>query len=425
MSNIVFCVILKMKGVVLMQKVLVIGGGPAGMTAAIMASGNNTEVTIMEKNLKCGKKLLLTGNGHCNYWNEDTDIKHFHSSNDLVLKEIITSDNLKKAKQFIKNIGIVPLIKNGYYYPFSNQSFTMLHALITEANYKNVKMYLDTDVKGIKPLNKGFEVLHNGEVDFFDKVIIATGSMAFPKTGSDGFGYELAKKLDHNINRVEPSLVQIFCSASFLKEWAGIRTHAKVSLYVDDEFVKEEEGELQCTKEGISGIVSFNLSREASRAIHDYHKVVVKINFFPFLNNDVDKFMNNQNKLVKNHTVGELLEGILHYKLAEIILKEANVSYNSEWNNLKDEEKKTIIDRITAMSLNVIGTNNFNEAQTCSGGVSLDDINPKTMESVHHKGLFFAGEIIDIDGDCGGYNLMNAWVTGMLAGLGAKNDSDK
>ena len=425
LSNYGFCVILSLKDVINLERILVIGAGPAGLTSAIHAKTDDNEVVIMEKNLKCGKKLLLTGNGHCNYWNEDESISHFHSDSTNILNEIITVDNIKEAKKFIKKIGIIPLVKNGYYYPFSNQSFTMLHALITECNYKNIKIYLDSEVKMIKPLNKGFEVLYNDVVEYFDKVIIATGSMATPKTGSDGLGYELAKKLNHQITRVEPSLVQIFCSSPYLKEWAGLRTHAKVSLYIDNAFQKEEEGELQCTKEGISGIVSFNLSREASRSIHNYQTVTVKINFLPFLNNEVEKFLNNQAKIMKNHTIGEIIEGILHYKLVEIILKESKVDYNAKWENLTNEQKEIVINNLTSFTLPVIGVNNFQEAQTCSGGVSLTNLNPHTLESNIVKGLFFAGELIDIDGDCGGYNLMTAWITGMLAGLGAKNDSSK
>ena len=177
LSNYGFCVILSLKDVINLERILVIGAGPAGITSAIHAKTDDNEVVIMEKNLKCGKKLLLTGNGHCNYWNEDESIIHFHSDSTNILNEIITIDNIKGAKKFIKKIGIIPLVKNGYYYPFSNQSFTMLHALITECNYKNIKIYLDSEVKMIKPLNKGFEVLYNDVVEYITQMDCVSASL--------------------------------------------------------------------------------------------------------------------------------------------------------------------------------------------------------------------------------------------------------
>ena len=400
-----------------MSRVIIIGAGASGLASAICIARNNNEVIVLERNDKCGKKLLLTGNGKCNYWNEDQDLSHYHSTNKDILKEIITLENLNKVLPFFDSIGIVPKIKNGYYYPYSNQSTTIKEALYKEALNLNVKFSFNTLVIDIKPIDNKFLVITDTTSIEADKVVIGTGSKAFPKTGSDGFFYKILEDLGHKIIKPLPALVQLIGKGNYFKEWHGIRTDVKVKLYENNKFIKEEEGEIQLTDYGISGICAMQLSGRISRGLDSKNKEMVSINFFPQFN-DIDKFLSwleERNNKLKNRTTKELLDGFLNYKLTNLLMKESKVD-DISWNKLSIDKKKSLATNIISFSLDIIGTNSFDKAQVVSGGVALSDINPKTMESLKVKGLYIVGELLDIDGDCGGYNLGTSWLTGIIVG---------
>ena len=405
-----------------MSKIIVIGGGAAGLICAITAAKNHNEVIVIERNNGCGKKILVTGNGKCNYWNSNQDNKHYHSSNLEVLHEIITKENKDKVLSFFDSIGIVPKIMNGYYYPYSSLAASIQYALIKEAEVSGVKFIYDMIVDKIEKKDSSFII--NKSITC-DKVVLATGSKACPKTGSDGIGYDVAKSLGHTITPVLPALVQLVGDECYFKAWNGIRTQAKVSLYIDNIFIKEEEGELQLTDYGISGICVFNISRYVPISLKEKKTVRVKINFAPFYEGDNDSFiewLENRNNKMKNRKLYELLEGFLNYKLVDVLLKNNHIDKNTAWNKLSKQEKQNIVKSILSFKLDIVGTNSFDKAQVCSGGVSLSEINPKTMESKLVDNLYIIGEILDVDGDCGGYNLGFAWMSGMIAGMGVNND---
>lgn len=405
-----------------MANILVIGGGPAGLAAAIFASSKKNKVTLIERNSSCGKKLLLTGNGKCNYWNEDQSLSHFHSDDPSILEQIITPSNLEQTWEFLKSIGIIPYIKNGYYYPFSNHSFTMKEALLIECKKRNVIIIVNEKVEKIEKKDQKFITQTTLDKYVFDKVILAAGSKAMPKTGSDGEGYTLIESLGHTITKITPSLVQMILDFPELKKWAGIRTQAKVSLYEKNKKWKEETGELQLTDYGVSGICIFNLSRNIGK--NPQKEFQLEINFLPFISNNGIEFLETQNKLVKNRTIGELLESILHYKLVEILLRICQIPYNAKWSELKPNKKEQLVELLTKNKIKVLGTKGFEASQVCAGGVKLTEIDPSTLESKITNNLFIAGELLDIDGDCGGYNLMIALLTGVLAGKGASEEVD-
>ena len=394
-----------------MKRVVVIGAGASGLIASIFASYNN-EVIILERNSSPLKKLLLTGNGKCNYFNENQDITNYNSNNIDLVKEILVENNINSVLQFFDNIGIIPKVKNGYYYPYSNLSNSIKEALLKEANLNNVKIKTDYLVKYI--VKKDNKFIINNEIEC-DYVILSTGSKACPKTGSDGIGYELLKKFNHNIIKPLPALTQVIGNKSYFKDWAGIRVDAKVSLYENDKFIKEEVGELQLTKTGLSGICIFNLSGKIKRGIDKGYKEKIVINFLPFVDN-IEEFLKDRNDKVKNRTIIELLEGLINYKLVKILLKESNIDENKYYSELNIKEKDRLFNNLMNFKVNIIDTNDFDNAQVCSGGLSLEEININTMESKLVSGLFVIGELLDIDGICGGYNLTIAWISGMLAG---------
>lgn len=402
------------------MKITVIGGGASGLVASIMAAKNGNEVILLEKNKMCGKKILITGNGKCNYWNEYQDIECYQSSNPEYIEKIIKSNNLNSIMEFFKSIGIVPKVKNGYYYPQSNQATSVQTALIKEAKLSGVNIIYEEVVKDIEYKNK-FTIKTNNNTYIADKVILATGSKACSKTGSDGIGYILAQKLGHSIIEPLPALVQLKSNDKFLKEWSGIRTEVDVNLYIDDNLIKQEYGEIQLTDYGVSGICIFQLSRYVSKCLNDNKKIYLTINFLPFIKEkEVTVFMNMRNNNVKNRTISELLDGILNYKLVNLILKVSNIDRNDKWDNLTDGEKESLIENLISFKVNITGTNSFEQAQTCTGGIPLNEMNIETMESLKQKGLYITGELLDVDGDCGGYNLSFAWITGYLAGSSIK-----
>ena len=401
-----------------MKEVVIVGGGASGLTAAITAARNGKDVTIIEKNNKCGKKILITGNGRCNFWNTDENLSHFHSSNSNLLKEFITDERKNSILKFFDSLGLAYKTKNGYYYPFSNQAFTIENALLSECKKLNIKIINDIVVEKI--IKKDCFIINPDKENIKAKnIIIATGSKAAPKTGSDGLGYELAKSLGHNIITPLPSLVQLKADEPYFKNWSGIRTDVKVNLLIDHKYIKSETGEIQLTNYGLSGICIFNLSGEAAKALNQNKNVIISINFIPFASNP-KIFLQTLNKNSYHKTISELLEGILHYKLVDIILKKAHLKRDLLLNTLTDNELNNLIKTLTDFQIKILDTHTLEHAQVCSGGIPLTEINSKTLESLKVKNLYFTGEIIDIDGDCGGYNLGWAWMSGIIAGKNVK-----
>lgn len=398
--------------------IVIIGGGASGLVAAITASKNkNNKVTLIEKNQTLGKKILATGNGKCNYYNSDQNLSHYNSTNNELIKEIITKENLNEVENFFSSLGIIPKIKNGYYYPFSNQATTIKNALVREVE-KNTKVLLETTVEKINKIENKFKVKTNNGVIECDKVIIATGSKASPKTGSTGEGYKFLKDFNHTIIDVNPALVQLKTKGNFLKDWAGIRTDVEVSLFINNKNIKSDQGEIQLTNYGVSGICIFNLSRFVPIALNNNDKVEVKVNFLPFTTTPEELLKDLSN----NNSINDILEGILNNKLSSVILNKSSINKNKKYNELSTKEKEVLIENLTNFTLEVIGTNSYEECQVCSGGVPLTEINTKTMESKIVKNLHIVGELLDVDGECGGYNLTFAWVTALLAGKSDLND---
>jgi len=390
-----------------MKKVVVIGGGASGVVAAINASINN-DVTLLEGNDKILKKLLLTGNGKCNYWNEFIDETKYQTD------DIDKLNNILKYKEdtldFLYNIGLYPKIKDGYYYPYSQSSNSVREIFIKSLEKSNVRIITNFKVKDIN-YNNGFIIKSDNDVIRCDILIIATGSKAYPKTGSDGSGYDLIKKFNHKINDVTTALVPLKTDDKFLKECVGIRTNSLVKLKINNEFIKQELGELQITDYGVSGICIFNLSGIASKNLDK--NVSLEIDFLPDIKN-IYEFINDRSKLLDSN-IELVLESIFNYKLLFTFFKKSKIDKSLKWKDMSEEEKNTLCNVIKHYTINVIGTLDFDRSQTCTGGISLNEINDD-MSSIYNENLFFTGEILDVNGDCGGYNLAFCFITGLIAG---------
>ena len=390
------------------MRTIIIGGGCSGVIAAIKAKNKDNEVIILERNNTLLKKLLLTGNGRCNYFNENYSIDNYHSNNIDLVNEFISDKNIVMAKEFFDNLGIVPKIKNGYYYPYSNQATSIKDILVNEINRLGIKVIYDTYVEDIEKKDK-FIIKTNNKEYACDKLILATGSFAYPKTGSDGKGYSILEKLGHTIIKPVPALVQLNANSKYLKEWDGVRSDVYLELFEDGNYLSKEEGEIQFTKYGLSGICIFNLSHFISRGLLENKKYTVKINFVPFIKTLISPWLYNYSKKNKEKDIYCLLEGFLNKKLIPIILKESNIKANKKYDELTKEEKIKLINSLRHFKVEITSTKGFDSSQVCNGGVSLDEININTMESKIVKDLYIIGELLDINGllsgkDIGGNN---------------------
>lgn len=399
-----------------MQKIVIIGAGASGLMAAITSKNNSNEVILLERNSEVGKKILATGNGRCNYWNADQSLTNYHSTNKNFLSEIITESNCQEVQNIFTKLGIIPKIKSGYYYPSSNQATSIRNALLTECLEKGVVIKTNTYVTNIEKKDNLFIIETQTKTFKADILVIATGAKASPKTGSDGNGYLLAKKFNHTIINPLPALVQLKTTGDFLKTWSGVRTDVKVFSREDNNIIGMEEGEIQLTDYGVSGICIFNLSSNIARGLSQNKKEELIINFLPFIESSAKEWLEEREKYITKTTISNQLESILNYKLVQVILNKSKINKTAYYEDLTETEKTTLIKNLTNFTIPIIGTNSFDNAQVTSGGIPLTEVNVETMESKLIKNLYFAGEILDVDGKCGGYNLGFAWLTGLIIG---------
>lgn len=396
-----------------MCDIVIIGGGVSGIVSAIKSFNGRNRITILERNDKCLKKLLLTGNGRCNYFNDDTSISNYHSMREDLLDKVINSDNMSRILDFYNELGIIPKIKNGYYYPFSNQASTVRDALLFEVMKLGISIKYNYLVEKIECSNNKF-IINDSIV--CDKVIIATGSCSYPKTGSDGMGYDFLRKFGHNIIKPLPALVQLNSDFKYCRELSGIRSDVILSLYEDDEFISSSVGEVQLTDYGISGICTFNLSHFVTRGLDVGKKEVIKVNFLPFIKDNYMEWFNTYSNKHNDKNIYMLLCNILNYKLVKVILKVCSIDNEIYYNELDYNSRSLLIDNLTNFKFNIVSTKDFNFSQVCNGGVSLDEVNLSTFESLIVDGLYITGEVLDINGNCGGYNLICAVISGILVG---------
>ena len=382
-----------------MSKVIIVGGGASGLMCALNSKTNLNEVTILERNSTPGKKILMSGNGRCNFYNDDQNINRYHSESTKINDLFLDS---KRVLDFFKNLGVKYTVKNGYYYPYSNKSETINNTLINECEKKGIEIKCDYEVTSIKKENDKFII--NDEIEG-DILVLSTGSMS--GINYDNFyGYDLLDSFNLNIVRPLPSLTKLVCDGSFFNKWNGIRTKAVVTSFNNDELIKEEEGEILLTDYGISGICVFNISRDIVKLLDDGKNASVKINFLEDFS--IDELFNN------DLTIKEVLDRVLDEKLVDVILNRYHVLGNKKYEELNNEEKNNLRHGLYAFELNVVDYKDFKSSQVTQGGLSLDELNDN-FEVNSVPNLFVIGELLDIDGDCGGYNLTSAFLTALKA----------
>ena len=397
--------------------VIVIGAGASGMMAAITAARRGKSVAILERMNKPGKKILATGNGKCNFTNNNMDTSCFHGNIQLI-QSVLSRFSKEEALSFFHEIGIWPKEKNGYYYPNSGQAASVAEALKHELDRLQVPVYLEQEVLDLFPDKYGFQIKTVQTSYTCRNVIIASGLLAAPKLGSDGSMFSLIKELGHRFVPVLPALCGFYAKGMHFSKVAGVRCDANLTLKIDGNTAATEQGELQLADYGISGIPVFQISSPAVRALYEKKSVTVVIDFLPDISLETlnTEFAMRIGKCETDENADRLLRGLLNQKLIPVLLKYAGIRSDEPLKNISLEKLERVSAGIHDYPVTLEKVRDFEFAQVCTGGIRTEEINEKTLESRLLSGLYFAGEILDVDGICGGYNLQWAWSSGYVAG---------
>ena len=417
-------------------RVAVIGGGASGCMAAITAAQAGADVHIFEKNEKPGKKLYATGNGRCNLTNLYMDDSCYHTrtadkNGSSLIHSAIERYSPADQIRFFADLGVPVYDRDGYVYPRTNQAQTVVRALEKRIAALGIRVHTGCPVRKIRRSQQGTKAddavfyvdCNDREARAFDTVILCTGGMASPQYGTTGDGYRLAASFSHKISTPLPALTALECKGQFLKRAAGVRCRAAVTLYTgnDKKQIREgrEEGEVQMTDYGISGIPVMQISGTAARLLESKQRVFVQIDFLPeFSDSAFSDEIERRMREDRSQMLGDLFLGLVHKKILDLLLAEKGLQAEMKARRIDDAGIRQILQSMREYTLEVIQVKSFKQAQVTSGGILLEDTDAD-FQSRLQPGLFFAGEVLDVDGRCGGYNLQWAFATGYIAGLAA------
>lgn len=403
------------------DKIIVVGGGASGMVAAIAAQKNGSDVTLLERNDRVGKKLLTTGNGRCNYTNINININNYHGQNKSFAEYALSSFNVNKTIEFFEDMGITPAEEeNGKLYPLSFQSSSMLDILRYEMDNMGIEVITEAFVSNIKKKSDFIITLKDGRSFKAKKVIVAVGGMAMPVSGSDGNGYSLAKEFGHSIVPTFPGLVQLKLEGDIFKQINGVKFVGTAGIYNKDSLVIEDKGDILFTDYGISGPPILQISRKAIQLMNDGLDIDLRISIIHTKSaEELSEYLKTRFMKMPYKTLEEALIGLINKKLILPIIKKLQLDKAQKVAELDESSILKLADILTSWQFKVIGNKGWGQSQVTAGGINTEEIDKRTMESKLVKGLYFTGEILDIDGDCGGFNLQWAWSSGYLAGLNA------
>ena len=395
------------------------------MMAAVAAARAGAEVTLYERNDRVGKKLLSTGNGKCNFSNMDMSSAFYFSRDMNAVEHILKRFDNQAALSFFHGAGMLTKEKRGCLYPAAEQASVVLDVLRLQMQKEGVTVRTDDKVLRLRPREQGIEVVSERGSALYHRVILACGGKAAPKTGSDGNGYALARSLGHTLVPVVPALVQLKCGEGWLKAVSGVRTEAKIRLYVDGRPAAEERGELQFTDSGISGIVVFQMSRQAAYALLEKKQVEARMDFLPEFEEGAYQKWGRERLADRDgsQSVEAFFTGMLNKKLMLLLIRLAGLKPTEPCGRADEKKLRKVLSLCRDLGVSVTGCHSFENAQACAGGVPLSQVS-ENLESLKQPGVYFAGEILDADGKCGGYNLQWAWASGYIAGRSAAGKKD-
>lgn len=395
------------------MKIGIIGGGAAGIMAALQIKGH--EVHIFERNNRIGKKLLATGNGRCNYTNLNMGPEYYHGEERDFVKPALNYFGKEETIDFFKShLMLSTSIENGRTYPVTLKASSVLNLFLRELEKKNIYIHTNYFLRQIEKTKGGFELQFKDEEPFYvDRVVFATGGMSMPVSGSDGNGYRILKSLGHTLVEPFPGLVQVKLKSEFLRHLAGTKVVGEVRLIKNGKVIGREEGDLLFTKYGISGPPILDLSRKVGENLNS--KLYMEI---PFVNNLEKGFESFAVNAFNNSdsTLGEFIEGVCDKKFLRVVEALIKIDKNTPLKEINDSLRDTIIQVLQSTRFEVEGLNGYGESQVTCGGISTEEVNSETMESKIVKGLYLIGEVLDVDGDCGGYNIQWAFSSAALCG---------
>ena len=397
-------------------EIAVIGGGASGMMAAITARKSGKEVLVLERKDRILKKVLITGNGRCNITNVNANISNYFGKNISSVENILNSFNPQDTMDFFNGLGIICNEENrGKVYPLSGQASSVVDALRFEAERLGIKIETEFYVRKIEKDGFKFKIYSEDRKKIeAGRVILAVGGQSYPELGSNGSGFELAKELGHSVTKLSPSIVQLKTEKHQVKGLQGIKTDVAVTAYGDNKKICTYDGELLFTDYGISGNVVFNISF----VMPLYKNVEFEIDFMKkFDYNELYEMLKERKKTMSRLTMENYFNGMINKKLGQFLSKISGIEKLSKpVKDLNDSEIRKLCTVLKKYRIKILDTTGFKNAQVTAGGVSLDEVNSETLESKIVKGLYFSGEVLDVYGECGGFNLQWAWASGYIAG---------
>lgn len=402
-------------------KLIIVGGGASGLIAGIVAARRGAKVTILERKNRIGKKILATGNGRCNVSNMLMKADRFHSDSQNIFDGIYKQFDLKATMDFFQEIGVEMVeLDEGKLYPMSLQASSVLNVLRHELERLGVVIATDTEVTEIT-----FEpklIVRTTVRNYYgDKVILATGGKSAPDLGSNGSGYILARQLGLDVVTPYPSLIQLSSDYNYLKHLKGTKVMANIAVAIHDQVYKKDYGEVLFTDYGLSGPPILQISRDASKALNRGVKdVKVTLDMMPrFDENALDKRLLDRINRMPYKNLGDFFEGMIPKQMIVPLIKDNQLSLDEQASQLTKGARQNIVIWLKSLTLNITGTRQWNQSQATAGGVDCTCVHHTSLQSLRHSNLYLCGEVLDMDGDCGGFNLQWAWSSGYVAAIHA------
>lgn len=408
-----------------MKHIAVIGGGAAGLVAAIMAARHGAAVAVYERMQRVGKKLLATGNGRCNIANRQLDSSRYHSQCPGFIDEVFAQFGLDQTLAFFEDLGISVVEEDGgKLFPMSQQASSVLDVLRYEAERLGVREICETSIHAIETTRRGLRLVSEKDSFTADAAIISTGGKSSPNLGSNGGGHKLAQALGHKIIEPFPALVQVKLDAPYLNQLAGVALEGKAEVRVNGKAIDSETGELLFTKYGISGTAILQVSRTISEHTLKGHFTQLCLDLFSSESiDDLINIIRSRFAHSPHKTIAFSFVGFIHKRVIPVILQLAEIpETHRPCGQLSSDEIRRLAATLKEWTIPCTGTQSWMFSQVTAGGVSLNEIDPRTMASRRNPNIYFAGEVLDVDGDSGGYNLQWAWSTGVIAGTHAAQE---
>jgi len=397
-----------------MVDLIVVGGGAAGLMAAISSARTGKKVILLEQNTKIGKKILVSGNGKCNIDNKYIQANRFHGQNTDFIEKVLEGYGFEVVDKFFTSIGLELIEgKEGKMFPMSLQASSVVELLEYEAQKLGVQILCDYTVTSLDKKADIFTVETSQGSKTAKKLLLSSGSLAAPQLGGSNSGYAFATKMGHTLTPRHPSLVQLCSEETWVKECAGVKVFGLAQLYANGEYITEKKGDLLFTSYGISGLAILDLSREVSTRLAQFDYCELNLDLMPELSKEkITNLLSNRINSSSEKPIALWLNGVINKKLIPAILAQSKCKVKIE-KELNRKEIGKLVYAIKNLKLSINDTKGFKGAEVATGGVNTSEVNPKTMESKLVPNLYFAGEILDVDGDRGGFNFHFAWVSGM------------